>query len=178
MVAITSLAEVRALVNSALSDVDLQAVIDREEAWLAGRIGPLAGPRTQTYRPQLGDATLYLPRRTESVVVTDAGVALVPDVDFTFTPSAGALRRLPLPTWRGVVTVTWTPSDEATVKHTVIELVRGTLGETGRDAETIGDYSYSRGESAGRLGRAGLARSILLRRPAHSLRILSATEAT
>ena len=55
----------------------------------------------------------------------------------------------------------------------MIELVRGTLGETGLESETIGDYSYTRGESAGRVGRAGLARSILLSRPAYSMRIRS-----
>ena len=78
--------------------------------------------------------------------------------------------------WQGTVTATYTPTDAAAVKRAVIELVRGTVGETGLDSESIGDYSYTRGESAGRVGRAGLARSILLRRPAYSMRLRSAME--
>lgn len=176
---LVSIAEVRALVNTHLSDVDLQAVIDREEAWLAGRVGLLAGERTDTFRPGLGDTTLFLRRRAESVVVTDDDVTLAADADYLFTPSSGALRRgtttSPL-AWRGVVTVTWTPIDEATVKRAIIELVRGTTGETGLDSETIGDYAYTRGESAGRVGRAALARSVLLARPAYSMRIRAGWE--
>ena len=36
---LVSIAEVRALVRSRLSDTDLQVVIDREESWLASKIG-------------------------------------------------------------------------------------------------------------------------------------------
>lgn len=176
---VTSLAEVRALVTTSLSDVDLQAIIDREEAWLAGRVGTLAGERTDTFRPGLADTTLYLRRRTDAVAVTEDGVALAPDVDYVFTPANGALRRgtwnVPM-SWSGPVTVTWTPSDEAAVKRAVIELVRGTLGETGFDSEGIGDYSYTRGDSAGRLSRSNVARSILLSRPAYSMRLRSSWE--
>ena len=74
------------------------------------------------------------------------------------------------------MTATYTPADAAAVKRAVIELVRGTVGETGLDSESIGDYAYTRGESAGRVGRAALARSILLRRPAYSMRLRSAME--
>ena len=189
MPSLVSIAEVRALVRSRLSDADLQVLIDREESWLAGKIGTLTGARTETYRPGPDDQPVYLSRRAPSVVVTDDGVTLVADTDYLFTPSTGMIRRVswvetvppwrewPL-AWRGVVTVTSTPSDEAAVKRAIIELVRGTTSETGMDSETIGDYSYSRGASAGRVSRASLWRSILLRRPAHSLRIHSAMEAS
>lgn len=175
----TSLAEVRALVTTSLSDVDLQSIIDREEAWLAGQVGPLTGARTDTYRPGLTDATLYLRRRAESVTVTDDGVALVADTDYLFTPASGAIRRgsyLAPQSWAGVVTVAYIPNDEAAVKRAVIELVRGTLGETGMDSERIGEYEYTRGDSAERVSRANLARSILLARPAYSMRIRSGWE--
>ena len=68
MTSLTSITEVRALVRSRLSDSDLQAVIDREEAWLAGRVGALTGARTDTFTPGFGDTPLYLRRRAESVV--------------------------------------------------------------------------------------------------------------
>lgn len=186
---LTTVAEVRALVKSRLSDADLQAVIDREEAWLAGKVGLLNGVRTDTYRPSPGDQPIYLRRLSGSVIVTDDGATLVADTDYLFTPSTGMIRRVswvePVPpwraqplAWRGVVTVTSTPSDGAAVKRAIIELIRGTVGETGLDSETIGDYSYTRGASAGRVSRSSLWRSILLRRPAHSLRLHSAMEAT
>lgn len=176
---LVSLAEVRALVNTGMGDVDLQALIDREEAWLAGRVGPLAGERVDTFRPGFTDTVIYLRRRTDAVVVTDNGATLVADTDYVFTPASGSIRRGTTTSpaaWQGVVTVTWTPTDEADVKRAVIELVRGTLGETGFESETIDNYSYTRGESASRVGRGNLARSILLARPAYSMRIRAGWE--
>jgi hypothetical protein len=186
MASLVDIAAVRALVRSRLGDVDLQVVIDREEAWLAGRVGPLTGERTDTFVPGLGDTPLYLRRRSESVVMTDAGRTLAAS-EFLFTPSSGMIRRIWTPDladdppwralylgWEGTVSATYTPSDQASVERAIIELVRGTVGETGLDAETIGDYSYTRGTSAGRLSRASLARGILVRRPAYSMRIRSA----
>lgn len=174
MASVTSIAEVRALVTTSLSDVDLQAIIDREEAWLTGLVGPLEGERTVTFRPTYSDGAMYLRRRTTDVALVEDGVALVPDTDYVFTPENGALRRgtVLLPrTWGAIVTATFTPSDLADVKRAVIELVRGSLDETGYDSETIDGYSYTRGESAARTSRSELARSILLRRPAYSTRI-------
>ncbi len=164
---LTSIAEVRALVSSRLSDADLAAVITREEAWLANRVGVLSGVRTDTFRPDPGDAPIYLRRRAASVIVTDGGATLVADADYLFTPSTGMIRRLHR-AWRSVVTVAYTPTDESAVKRVVIELVRGTVGETGMDAESLGDYSYTRGV---RRSRGGLARTLLLTRPAWSMRI-------
>jgi hypothetical protein len=188
MASLVDIAAVRALVRSRLSDVDVQAVIDREEAWLAGRVGPLTGERTDTFRPGIGDTPLYLRRRAESVVMTDAGRTLAAS-EFLFTPSTGQIRRIWTPDlqddppwrqlylgWQGTVTATYTPSDQAAVERAIIELVRLTVGETGFDAETMGTYSYTRGASGGRLSRAGLARGILVKRPAYSMRIHSAME--
>ena len=185
---VTSIAEVRALVRSRLSDADLQVVIDREEGWLAGRVGPLTGSRTDTFTPGLGDTPLYLRRRAESVVLTDSGRTLAAS-EFLFTPSTGQIRRIWTPDlqgdppwrqlylgWQGTVNATYTPADEADVKRAVIELVRLAVGETGFDSETMGTYSYTRGASSGRLSRAGLARGILVKRPAYSMRIHSAME--
>lgn len=167
---LVTLSEVRALVKSGLADADFQAVIDREESWLAGRIGALAGARTDTFYPGLTDAPIYLGRRAASVVVTDKAVAVS---DIRFASDTGLVRRTS-GYWTGPVVVTWTPTDTDVVKRGVIELVRGTLTETGYDSETIGDYAYSRGEARG--SRIGVVRSILLRRPAYSTRLRSSME--
>jgi len=184
---VTSIAEVRALVRSRLSDPDLQVVIDREEAWLAGRVGPLTGERTDTFTPGLGDTPLYLRRRAESVVLTDDGRTLAAS-EFLFTPSTGMIRRIVgylsdpprylyvAGAWQGTVTATYTPADEADVKLAVIALVRIALNESGYQSETIGDYAYDLGAATDRPSRAGIARSILVRRPAYSMRIHSAME--
>ena len=171
---LVTLGEVRALVETGLTDVDLQAVIDREEGWLAARIGALTGARTDTFSPGLTDTPIYLSRRAASVVVTDNALT-VAAVDLRFVPNSGMIRRI-TGAWTGPVAVTYTPTDADVVKRAVIELVRGTLAETGNDAETIGDYSYTRGDAAVRLGRLALVRSVLLRRPAYSVRLRSSAE--
>lgn len=192
MTSLVTLDEVRAVVETSLGDVDLGAVIDREEAWLATRIGALSGERTVTYWPGVldwrpvperersdvflpgTDGPLFLSRRTTSVVVTDAGVS-VAAADLRFVPDSGLIRRL-RGYWAGPVTVAFSPADTAEVKRVVIELVRGTLSETGHDAESIGDYSYTRGTAVNRLSRPGLVRGILLRRPVYSVRLRSSVE--
>jgi hypothetical protein len=175
---VTSIAEVRALVTTSLSDVDLQAIIDREESWLAGRVGQLVGQRVETFWPERVNEPLYLRRRAASVAVVDAGVTLTADDDYQFAPSLGVIRRADATSWAGSVTVTYTPSDEADVKRVVIELVRMTVSETGLQGETIGAYSYTRGGAADRPNRAALARGLLVVRPAYSMRIRAAMEAS
>ena len=178
-----TIAEVRALVRSRLGDGDLQDIIDREEAWLATKVGTLSGERTDAFAPGLGDTPLYLPRRAESVILTDGGRTLAAS-EFLFTPSTGQIRRIWTPAltgdppwrqaylgWQGTVTARWTPSDGATLTRAIIELVRGTVGETGMESETIGDYAYTRGTRAAGLSRMALVRTILLRRPAYSMRL-------
>ena len=171
---LVTLSEVRALVETGLTDVDLQAVIDREEGWLTGRIGALTGARTDTFSPGLRDTPIYLSRRAAAVVVTDNAL-IVAAADLRFVPESGMVRRI-TGTWTGPVAVTSTPTDADAVKRAVIELVRGTVAETGNDAETLGDYSYTRGDAALRLSRPDLVRSVLLRRPAYSVRLRSSLE--
>ena len=171
---LVTLGEVRALVETGLTDVALQAVLDREEGWLAGRIGALTGARTDTFSPGLRDTPLHLSRRAPAVVVTDNALT-VAATDLRFVPESGIVRRI-TGAWTGPVAVTYTPTDADAVKRAVIELVRGTVTETGSDAESIGDYSYSRGDAAVRLGRLALIRSVLLRRPAYAVRLRSSLE--
>jgi len=56
-------------------DVVAQDIIDEQEAWLARRIGPLEGPRTETF--YVGVAATYgklgLRRYTDLVTIVDGG---------------------------------------------------------------------------------------------------------
>ena len=112
---LVTLSEVRALVETGLTDVDLQAVLDREEGWLAGRIGALTGARTDTFSPGLTDTPIYLSRRAASVVVTDDALP-VAAADLRFVPDSGMVRRI-TGAWTGPVAVTYTPTDADAVKR-------------------------------------------------------------
>lgn len=176
------IADVRALVDTSLSDGDLQTVINREEADLAGLIGPLDGPRTETFYPEARQP-LYLRRPTDAVTVTDVGVT-VPGATILLlgggtrvtryrsaqTSVAGAY-------WIGPVTVAYTPNDAARVARVVIELVRLTLVQTGYEAESIGDYSYSqRGSGTSTESqRVRLIAALKPRRGPHTIRVDGAT---
>ncbi len=138
-----TVAEVRALTDASLSDGDLQGVIDREEAYLARRIGPLVGPRTVTIS-QPATEFFRLMRPASTATATDAGAATAVElVDERYVYRANGY-------WNGAVTITYTPNDTAEVERVIIELVRLALSETAYMSETIGDYSYQRPEGRGR----------------------------
>lgn len=168
---LVTLAEARALIKTSLTDVDLQAVIDREEAWLAGRIGALAGSRVLTVYPAY-DATLLVPRRAASVAITDNAIA-VPTTSYRYVADTGVIRRL-IGYWTTPVAITLTPTDEADVEKGVINLIRLALDETIYESEGIGDYSYDKGET--RVSRKSVVRSILRMPSAYSMRIRSSLE--
>lgn len=170
--------QVRALVKQArrLPDPDLQDVIDREEAYLARRIGPLAGSRTLRFRrPTYSVETwaLRLPRPTliDDVAVVDNGVVI----------AAAGVRLLGrgyiveragnlIPgSFSGPVDVTFTPSDELEVVRVVIELVRLQTTETGFSSETIGGYTYQRGLDTVRATRFALVQSLKPKPEPHSI---------
>lgn len=173
MVSLVTPAQVTALVQSNLTSVQIQEVIDREEAALARQITDLSGSRAQAF--YIGDpaarglwwdvvsmswpqgrspwATLWmmsdrmgplgLLRPTDAVTVKDNGV----------TVAAGDIRLLRQGTlverasggWNGpLVEVTYTPNDSLEVVRVVIELCRMTMTETGYQRETIGDYTYQK----------------------------------
>lgn len=153
----TSVAQVRALVPGAapLTDPQLQEVIDREEAWLARRIGALEGSRTATFvvTSQGAALPLRLPRPASSVTVVDNGTALASSayrLDDPWTLSRVSTTSWAPASWTGPVVATWDPIDKLEVVKATIELVRLTLAETGHDSETVGPYSYNRGDVARR----------------------------
>ncbi len=152
--ALTTVAEVRALVDSDLSDDDLQDVIEREEAWLAQRVGRLAGPRTAVFRNTQRYEVLRLPRPAASIDVASGGnvvTANLSDDGYQIDPG--------LNWWLAPVAVTWTPADEQIVRRGVIELVR--LMVTAGDnlaSETIGSYTYQKFGAAGSAGSVQASR--------------------
>jgi len=154
---VTTVDEVRAMVESPLSDVVLQDVIDREEAWLARRVGPLTGSRAVVIPEPPRHDPITLSRAVSTVTVTDAGIAVVVDV------VGQTIRRDDLLGWVWPVSITYTPDDEDEVRRVVIELVREALSRSPYQSESIGDYSYTRGgrDGSGMIGRRGLVRSLL-----------------
>lgn len=172
-----TVAEARARGLALPSDDDAaQDVIDEQEAWLAARIGPLVGERTETFWVGLGvsDGKLSLTRRTDSVAVVDGGSPV--DAAQIRLIDDGAAFRLRYPygwrAWTGpFVEVTYTPNDELLVQRALYELLAlaapGAIGPFA--SETMGDYSYSRntatGSSIGSAAKGAIVASILPRRP-------------
>lgn len=162
---LVSVAEVQALVSTELSDDDLQDVIDREEAELAARIGPLTGARTETFYPDHAAERLYLQRRTDAVTVTSDGTAITlgdDDGEYRLL-GRGSILNFNANTWGEVVTAAYTPNDELRLKRVLIELIRLTTTETGYVSERIGQYSYQRAQTPGAVEstREALIRSLL-----------------
>lgn len=192
----TSVEDVRALVPSALTDEQLATVISREEAWLARRIGVLAGPRTQTFHIRSATAgmvidpgawtanvgvtsdrmgPLGLGRPTGAVTVTDGGVA-VDAADVRLLRGGTAVERAS-GGWTGpTVAVAYTPDDAEEVRRAVIELVRLTTTESGYASERIGEYSYTRGAGGSGSLREALVRSLVTHGVAGTTRIPSSSE--
>lgn len=127
--------QVRALVKTALSDSQLQAVIEREEAVLAAEVGPLGGLRVETFTitDRSSAYPIRLRRPTGAIAITEGNVS-VTDVRLT-ADGRTVVRLVPsgwasLP-WGAVVEATYTPNDAARVTTWVIELVRARLALTG-----------------------------------------------
>lgn len=166
-------AEASALISTGLGDAALQGVIDREEAWLARRIGALSGSRTQTFHVRAADADdpLHLRRPTSAVTVTDNGVAttairLLRD---------GSAVESTAGTWTGPVAVTYTPNDADEVRRVIVELIRLAVSASPYESEDIGDYSYSRGgfDRSPDAQRQALVRDLIPRRGPGSVRLRS-----
>lgn len=133
--------ELRDVVADGLTDEGLQAVIDREESWLARKIGPLAGERTQTLRPPTGETVLLIQRPTDAVEVSENSAVLA-ETSY-FLRGSAAIERVGA-TWGALVEVTYEPSDEPEVKRALIELVRGTLSASPNSQENAGGHSTTR----------------------------------
>ncbi len=158
MTSLLTIAEVRALISTGLSDADLQDVIDREEAWMIRAFGAhytagqsvteiFAGERTRS---------LYLRRPIATVTSITADGETLDSDDYRLWGDEGRIERLPIGSlwgWRGeggiwfeeTITVVYTPQDDNDLrKSALIDLLRLTLNRSGLKSESVaGEYSYT-----------------------------------
>ena len=140
--------DVKALINTSLSDANLQTVIDRVEAQITARIG---APQTDAYATEVvktmrGEGEyLFMPTEIYSVssIVEDTST-LTSDQYQTW--AGGVIERLPDDShWGDRVVVTYKPTDDRLVRALVIiDLVRIVIERTAMKSESIaGEYSYT-----------------------------------
>lgn len=159
--------DVRAVVTTALDDVRLQAIIDREERAMVNRLGAHYVDTSTRESETLagGGRSLYLRRRLISVyrVTEDGEVLSQSNGDFRVWEDEGRVERLPAGAlWGEVVQVLYVPYDDNEERTAVlIELARAAIERTAMRGESIaGEYSYTAPEWE--LLRAKLYRSLML----------------
>ncbi len=145
---LVSTAEVRALVNTSMSEANLLDVINRVEAQIVARIGE---PQTDTMTTTLtkiyrGEGFfLFLPTEIYAVVsIVEDTNALSSDQYQTW--AGGVIERLPYESyWGDRMTVVYKPVDDRLIrKQVVIDLVRLTIERTAMKSESVaGEYSYT-----------------------------------
>ena len=163
-----TLSEARARGIPLPADDDVaQDIIDEQEAWLARRIGPLEGSRTETFRVGLGETSgkLGLSRPTDAVTVVDGGTTLAGGrTRLTDSGTALVLDDVVLSAWWSgpYVAVTYEPSDELEVRKALFDLVGLVAAPIEKHtSEQIGAYSYSGGGAAGLAAARGIIVSSL-----------------
>lgn len=142
-----------------------QAMIDEEEAWLAAKIGPLTGERTETFfLPSRLYGTidaLYLSRRTDEIDgFTADGNALT---EYRLLDGYIIEREFDsTQTWDDPLVVTYTPNDETIVKGVIYDLLAYRTLPSNLQSVRIGAYSetYATGAGSG----VGTVRSAQLRK--------------
>jgi hypothetical protein len=146
---LVSVAELRAVVTSALTDAQLQTVLDREEREMITRTGPHGDGvdgLTLTLRNPLG-LVMLLPRPLSQVI--SVAERQLPSDTPMIVPSDGywldfgSLNRLS-GVWASFVTVVGIPADLDRRKSVLIELVRQALEQTALKSESVaGEYSWT-----------------------------------
>jgi hypothetical protein len=148
MTSLVSPADVKALVNTSLSDPNLQVVIDRIEAQITERIGaPQTNDMATTITKTLRGEGFYLFMPTEIyevVSVTEDKVALTSDEYQIW--AGGVIERLPSEShWGDRTVVVYKPVDDRKKRsQVIIDLVRLVIERTAMKSESIaGEYSYT-----------------------------------
>lgn len=157
MSSLVSTDEVRALVDTGLTDAELQAVIDRVESEITDEIGaPYGDGVTITETLKGGGRNLYLKRPVSSVSsVTEyaslsdtTGNALTENEQFFVWGNQGRLERISAIygdiLWSRVVKVVYAPADQREKrKGVIIDLVRIVISRSAYFQESVGgEYAY------------------------------------
>lgn len=162
---LVSLAEVRALVNTSMTDAQLQTIIDREEQHVIRAFGEhYSDDATAVEESVNGGRTrsIYLRRRLQSVVSIHetlylGGTEYLVDPSLYFVwlrearierlPSLAQANALGIPggVWGAVVRVNYVPyNDNLERAEVIIELVRLAVERTAMKSESIGgEYSFT-----------------------------------
>jgi hypothetical protein len=148
MTSLISPENVKALVNTSLSDLNLQDVIDRVEAQIVERIGEpqTDGMATTITKVMRGEGYyLFMPTEIHAVVsIVEDGNTLTGDEYQTW--AGGVIERLPNESyWGDRMTVVYKPVDDRKKRsQVIIDLVRLVLERTAMKSESIaGEYSYT-----------------------------------
>ena len=148
MTSLVSPTDVKALINTAMSDIDLQKVIDRVEAQVTARIGApqTDGLETQVARTVRGEGcNLFLPTEINSVVsIVEDDIELTAEEYRVW--SAGVIERIPInASWGDRIVVTYKPVDDRPKRtEVIIDLVRLVIEHTAMKSESVaGEYSYT-----------------------------------
>jgi hypothetical protein len=137
------------LAESALTDAELQRLVDAAYATITGRIGA-AGSRTELLYG--GFRTIALGRRATSITSVSEEIGTTSTIlaadDYRLRPDGYTLERISTgtnPRWRwwGLVTVVSTPTDDAAIRDEVaIDLCRLAINyNPGLTSETIGTWT-------------------------------------
>lgn len=148
MTTLVNPADVKAIINTSMSDENLQIVIDRVESQVDARIG---APQTNEYATTITKTMrgegfyLFTPTEIFSVVsIVEDGNALASDQYQTW--GGGVIERLPGESyWGDRCVVTYKPTDDRLKRaQVIIDLVRLVIERTAMKSESIaGEYSYT-----------------------------------
>lgn len=154
MTSLVAVEEARALVQTGLTDAQLQDVIEREEAALIRMIGPHHAAGLTVTETLHGDRNrnLYLKRRIASVTsiveyLTSTVGTPLDALNFQVWGDEGRVERLLAGTkWPSCpIVVTYAPQDDNLErKAAIIDLLRLALSRTGLMSESVaGEYAYT-----------------------------------
>jgi hypothetical protein len=148
MTSLVSPADVKAILNTAMSDANLQTVIDRVEAQIIEKIG---APQDDSYTVEIektlrGDTQyLFTPAEIYSVTsIVEDGTTLSADEYRIW--GGGVIERLPEGAyWGDRCVATYKPTDDRLKRaQVIIDLVRLVIERTALKSENIaGEYSYT-----------------------------------